>query len=199
MVTFTWIDVVLVLFILWSVATGLRAGLARVVVGFVALIVAFMAGFWSYRLVANELTSWVSNTTLADFFGFIIVFVGVLILGAIVSAALSRIFDWVGLSWLNRLLGGVAGFARGVILVAALLDVVIAFMPSPTPEAFQHSVVVPYVSNVSSWLIGLAPHALREAFDQELDNLRRLWSTPSQKNTQTAQGFPLPTVDNRDC
>ena len=197
--TLTWIDVVLILFVLWSIATGLRAGLARVVVGFVALIVALMAGFWSYRLVADQLRPWISNSTLANFFGFIIVFVGVLIVGALVAAVLSKIFDWVGLSWLNRLLGGVAGFARGVILVAALLDVVIAFMPSPTPEAFQHSVVVPYISNVSAWLIGLAPHALREAFDQELDNLRRLWSSPSHKNTQTAQGFSTPRVHNRDC
>jgi membrane protein required for colicin V production len=179
----TWIDVALILIILWSVATGLRAGLARVVVGFVAAIAAFIAGSWFYRLVAAKLSPWIGDTTLANFAGFIVVFIGVLIIGSIVGAILSKIFAWIGLSWINRILGGAAGFVRGILLIAALLDVVIAFAPSPTPEVLQHSLVVPYVSNVSAWLISLAPMSLRQAFDEELDNLRRYWTSHPQQNS----------------
>jgi membrane protein required for colicin V production len=185
MVTITWIDVVLVLIILWSVAAGLRAGLARVVVGFVAAIAAFLTGFWCYRLVAQKLAPWIPEAGLANFAGFIIVFVGILLLGSIFATILSKVFEWVGLSWINRLLGGAAGFIRGILLIAALADVLIAFAPSPTPEMLQHSLVVPYITNVAGWLVDLAPRALKDAFDQQLENLRQYWANPSGSRTQT--------------
>lgn len=199
MVTVTWVDIVLVLVILWSVATGIRSGLARVVVGFVAAIAALLAGFWFYRLVAVKLAPWIVQTSLANFAGFIIVFVGILILGSIVGRILSSIFEWVGLSWLNRALGGVAGFCRGVLLISVLVDVLVAFAPSPTPEVLQHSAVVPYVSSVSGFLIGLAPLNLRTAFEQEMDHLRRYWSQPDNNKTQIASAAFDASVENRLC
>lgn len=184
MMTFTWVDIALILVILWSVATGLRAGLARVVVGFVATIAAFLVGFWCYRMVAVKLGPWIKDTSLANFVGFFIIFFAVLIFGSLVATMLSKLFDWVGLSWFNRLLGGAAGFFRGVVLIAALVDILVAFAPSPTPEMLQRSVVVPYVSDVAGWLVDLAPRALKDAFDQQMENLRQYWNTPSGKHTQ---------------
>jgi len=185
MVTITWIDIALLLIIFWSVATGVRAGLARVVVGFVATIAAFLTGFWCYRLVADKLGPYIANASIANFLGFVIVFVAVLMLGSLIATILSKLFAWIGLSWFNRMLGGLAGLVRGILLMAVLVDVLIAFAPSPTPEMLQHSVVVPYVTSAAGWLVDLAPRALKDAFDQQLENLRQYWSHPSGSHTQT--------------
>jgi membrane protein required for colicin V production len=186
MATITWVDVALVLIILWSVAVGVRAGLARVTVGFFATILAFLVGFWFYPMVAAKLGPWIANKMLANFLGFIILFICILVLGSIVATILSKLFAWVGLSWFNRLLGGAAGFVRGVLLIAVLVDVLVAFAPSPTPDVLQHSIVVPYVSSVAGWLVDLAPHSLKDAFDQEMENLRRYWANPQDKGTRAA-------------
>jgi membrane protein required for colicin V production len=185
MLTITWVDIALLLIILWSVVTGIRAGLARVVVGFVATIAAFLAGFWCYRLVAVKLAPWIADSTLANFAGFFLIFFGVLVIGALIGALLSKLFAWVGLSWVNRILGGAAGLFRGILLTAAIVDVAVAFAPSPTPQILEHSLVVPYISEVSAWLIDLAPRALKDSFDQQLQNLRQYWASPSGKHTQT--------------
>ncbi|HZS54324.1 MAG TPA: CvpA family protein [Bryobacteraceae bacterium] len=182
----TWVDIALILVVLWSVAAGLRSGLARVVVGFVAVIAAFLGGFWFYRLVAIKLTPWISDTTVANFVGFFVIFLGVLILGSLIAAVLSKLFAWVGLSWFNRLLGGAAGFFRGVLLIAALVDVLVAFAPSPTPEMLERSVVVPYISSIAGWLVDLAPRTLKDSFDQQMQNLRQHWGNPPNKHAQTA-------------
>ncbi|SRR5579884_1453731 len=186
MLTITWVDIALILIILWSIATGLRAGLARVLVGFVAVIAAFLAGFWCYRLIAIKLSPWIANARVADFAGFFIVFIAIMLLGSLVAAILSKLFEWVGLSWLNRLLGGAAGFFRGVLLIAVVVDMLVAFAPSPTPKVLEHSIVVPYVSDVAGWLVDLAPRALKDAFDQQMENLRQFWAHPSGKPTQAA-------------
>lgn len=184
MVTFTWVDVALILIILWSVAVGVRAGLARVMVGFFATIAALLIGFWFYPLVAVKLSPWIADKTLANFFGFIILFVGVLLVGSLIATVLSKLFEWVGLSWFNRALGGAAGFIRGILIVAVMVDVLVAFAPSPTPEMLQHSVVVPYVSSVAAWLVDMAPHSLKAAFDQEMENLKQYWRNENPKGTQ---------------
>jgi membrane protein required for colicin V production len=184
MVSFTWFDIVLAIIILWSAVAGLRAGLARVVVGLIATIVGLVAGFWCYRMVAVKLMPWVGTPIVANVLGFSIIFVGVLIVGALISALLSRLFRWIGLSWFNHLLGGVAGFLRGALIIAALVDVVIAFSPSPMPEALARSRLLPYAGEIASWLVDVAPRELKESFTDQMQNLRRFWAKPPDGRSQ---------------
>jgi membrane protein required for colicin V production len=181
---FNWFDILLIVIMLWSTLTGLRAGLARVIVGFVAAIFGLLAGFWFYRLMAAKLIPWVKTVTAADILGFLIIFVGVLILGSLVSSLLSRLFNWIGLSWFNRFLGGIAGLLRGALVIAALVDVLVAFSPSPTPTFLNNSRVLPYTTQISSWVVGLAPRELRDAFTEQMDNLKQFWTPPKDGHSQ---------------
>ncbi|MGI8961243.1 MAG: CvpA family protein [Bryobacteraceae bacterium] len=179
-----WFDIVLILIVIWSALTGLRAGLARVVVGFIATVLGLLAGFWFYRLLAAKLVPWVKTVTAADILGFLVIFVGALIIGAVISALLSRLFNWVGLSWFNHVLGGIAGLLRGALIIAALSDVLVAFSPSPTPFFIINSQVLPYTVQVSSWLVDLAPRELRDAFTEQMENLKQFWAPPKDRPTQ---------------
>ncbi len=182
--SFNWFDIVLILIMLWSVLSGLRAGLARVVIGFIATVVGLLAGFWFYRLMAAKLIPWVKTVTAADILGFLIIFVGVLILGSIISGLLSRLFNWIGLSGFNHFLGGIAGLFRGALIIAALVDVLVAFSPSPTPLFLNNSRVLPYTIQISSWVVDVAPRELRDAFTEQMDNLKQLWAPPKDHHSQ---------------
>lgn len=182
MVVLNWLDISLVLVILWSAFSGLRAGLARVVIGLLATVVGLVAGFWCYRLIAVKLLPWVKTETVANILGFLLILSGALVLGALIASLLSRIFKWIGLSWFNHLLGGLAGVLRGALIISALLDFFVAFSPSPTPAVLEHSQVLPYVSQLSGWLVDLAPRELKDAFTEQIQNLRQIWSKPSRKN-----------------
>ncbi len=175
-----WFDILLAVIFVWSAVAGLRSGLARVVVGLIATVVGLMAGFWCYRMVATKISPWVGTETVANILGFLIIFVGVLIVGALIAALLSSIFKWIGLSWFNHLLGGLAGFLRGAVVIAALVDIAVAFSPSPMPAVLSQSRVLPYASGISLWLADLAPRELKDAFTQQLENLRQFWIKPSQ-------------------
>jgi membrane protein required for colicin V production len=183
---FNWFDVLLVLIILWSALMGIRAGLARVVVGFIATVVGLFAGFWFYRMVAAQLSPWVPAATFANVLGFLIIFAGALILGSVVSSILGRVFKWFGLSWFDHFLGGVAGFLRGALVVAAVVDMTVAFSPSPAPEILEHSQVLPYASEVSTWLLNMAPRELRDAFTEQMDNLKQFWAKPPDNKSRAA-------------
>ena len=182
MLVLNWLDISLVVVILWSALSGLRAGLARVVIGLVATLLGLVAGFWCYRLLAAKLLPWVKTETVANILGFVLILSGTLILGSLIASLLSRLFKWIGLSWFNHLLGGVAGILRGALIISALLDFFVAFSPSPTPAVLERSQVLPYVSRLSGWLVDLAPRELKDAFTQQIQNLREIWSKPPEKN-----------------
>src|SRR3978361_1680795 len=102
MLFLNWLDIALVLVILWSALSGLRAGLARVVIGLAATLIGLVSGFWCYRLVAAKLLPWVKTDTLANILGFLLILSGVLILGTLIASMLSSVFKWIGLSWFNH-------------------------------------------------------------------------------------------------
>ena len=180
MAHFNWFDVVLVMILVASVVSGLRAGFARVVIGLLATIVGFIAGFWCYRIVAEKILPYVHTPTIANVLGFFIIFLAVVILGAIIGAVMSRLFRWFGLSWINHLLGGFAGALRGILTIAILIAVLIAFTPSPPPRFLDNSSLLPYATQISVWLASVAPRELKDAFDQQLENIKQFW-TPQER------------------
>jgi membrane protein required for colicin V production len=107
-----------------------------------------------------------------------------MILGSLIAAMLSRLFRWIGLSWFNHLLGGVAGFLRGALVIAALLDILVAYSPSPMPAFLENSRVLPYAGEISWWLVDLAPRELKDAFTEQMQNLKQLWHRARERGQQ---------------
>ena len=60
----------------------------------------------------------------------------------------------------------------------------VAFSPSPTPAFLGNSRVLPYTLEISSWLADLAPRELRDAFTEQMDNLKQLWAPPKDHHSQ---------------
>jgi membrane protein required for colicin V production len=171
-----WIDLVLVLVIGSSVLAGFAAGFARVGVGFAAMIVGMLCGFWFYGIVAADVIDYVSSRAIANLIGFFVILAGVLILGAIVGRILAKFFKWVGLSWLDRLLGGAFGVVRGFVIAAAMVTVLLAFAPSPPPPSVVGSKLLPYVIDVSDVLAALTPREIKDQFYATQDKLKSVWS-----------------------
>ncbi len=178
---FNWFDVMLALIVVLSMMTGLKSGFARVVVSLLATVVGLLLGFWCYRIVAAKLSALVRTPALADICGFLIIFFGILILGALFAALLANLFRWIGLSWFDHFLGGVAGFARGILMVAGLAAILVAFVPSPVPSFIANSRMLPYASQVAAALAEMAPRDLKDSFFQEWQNLKQFWSNQQKQ------------------
>jgi membrane protein required for colicin V production len=171
-----WIDLLLLVVIGASVLAGFAAGFARVGVGFAAMIVGLFCGFWFYGIVAAYVLDYVSSRAIANLVGFFVIFSGVLIVGAIVGRVLAKFFKWVGLSWLDRLLGGAFGLVRGLVIAAGIVTVLLAFSPSPPPGSVVDSKLMPYVISVSGIFAALTPREIKEAFSATKDKVMADWS-----------------------
>lgn len=171
-----WIDLVLAIVIASSILAGFAAGFARVGVGFAAMLVGMFGGFWFYGIPAAYVMDYVNSRAMANLIGFFAILMAVLVIGAIVGAILARLFKWVGLSWLDRLLGGAFGIVRGFVIAAAMATVLLAFSPSPPPRSVVESRFLPYVLSVSNVLAAMTPREIKESFYATKDKVKAMWS-----------------------
>jgi membrane protein required for colicin V production len=176
-----WIDILVLLVIGLSVLSGLMAGFARVGVGFIATILGIFFGFWCYGVAAAYVLDYVSSKAIANLVGFFAIFIGIVLIGAVVGRLLAKFFKWAGLSWFDRILGGAFGLVRGIVMAAALVTVLLAFAPQPPPRSVVESKTMPYVIDASNIMAALTPREVKEAFQETKEKVKKIWSEQNAK------------------
>jgi len=177
-----WLDVLLLLILAASVVTSFSTGLAREVVGLFSMIAALVLAIWFYGTAGSFLRPYVSAPGIANFCGFLIVFCGVLILGALIGKLLSRMMKVAGLSFVDRLLGAGFGAVRGLLVSIALVLALLAFTPGKSPpNAVVHSRVAPYVIDAARVVAAVAPHELKDGFRKSYEQVKSIWGTALKK------------------
>lgn len=171
----SWLDIVVVVIVGYSMFTGFSGGFARVGVGFAATVLGIICGFWFYGIAAAHVADYVSSRGVANLIGFLLVFGVFVLAGAIVGRILASIFKWVGLSWLDRVLGAAFGFVRGAVIAVALVTVILAFAPVPPPPSIVQSKTLPYVIDTSSVLAAVTPHEVKDAFRETKEKVKKMW------------------------
>jgi membrane protein required for colicin V production len=178
------LDLLFALIVASSVAAGFAAGFARVGIGFFAAILGVVFGFWFYGIPAGWVHHYLRSTAASNLIGFLLVFWAFLLAGALLAKMFSKLFKWTGLSWLDRLLGGVFGLVRGALIAVAIVAVLLAFTPKPMPNWMVRSQVLPYAMEASNTIAALAPNAIKNAFRESMYELRRLWAEQFQKSRE---------------
>jgi len=171
----SWLDIVVVVIVGYSVIAGFSGGFARVGVGFAATVLGIICGFWFYGIAAAHVADYVSSRGVANLIGFLLVFGAFVLAGALVGRILANLFKWVGLSWLDRLLGAAFGFVRGAVIAVALVTVILAFAPVPPPASIVQSKTLPYVIDTSSVLAAVTPHEVKDAFRETKEKVKKMW------------------------
>jgi membrane protein required for colicin V production len=187
-----WVDYSIVSVFAVSIMAGLMRGLVREVISIVSWFAAVVvASMFSSRLAATFTSDPSVQSALTDastsmgvnaaqpvsYFAigisFVILFVGTLIIGSLINYFLSRAAEFQGISFVNRALGAVFGFARGF-----LLNLVIMFLIQLSPlgqQAFwKQSQFVQSFQPAIVWLANVVQPGLegiKAKMDQTLQNV----------------------------
>ncbi len=121
-----WLDIVILIVLAVSVIGGIKNGLIKSLFGLLGLIVGVVLAGRFYIALADYLT-FISDANIARIAAFIIIFIAVGLIAALLGVIFTRIVSVITLGWINRLLGGVFGLFMGAVSVAALLVVLVKF------------------------------------------------------------------------
>lgn len=171
-----WLDVVLGLTLCSSIVFGAMKGFARTVVGITATLAAFFLAVWFYGSAGSIFTEYVSSKSVANFLGFVTVFLLVILTGAVIGRLMAMAFQWAGIGWLDRTLGACFGLLRGLLVSVAIVMILTAFSLHPPPRSVVDSQIAPYVLEASRIFSRVAPHELTEGFQRSYEMVHQAWS-----------------------
>jgi membrane protein required for colicin V production len=161
-----WADWAIVIVLTLSSVISLARGFIKEALSLVIWIVALVvANVFSNRL-EFLLTDAISTPSLRAITAFILIFIAVLLIGALINFCIGLIVKATGLSGTDRLLGTVFGFVRGVFIIMIFLIYVPKYVPIKDDPWFQQSNLIPYFSpygpavqnataSVTRWVLSL--------------------------------------------
>ena len=117
-----WLDIIILVILAVTAVGGFLKGLIKTVFSLVGLIVGIILAGRFYILLADRLT-FISSEDIARIVAFILIFLIVLIIAALLGFFFTRLFSAILLGWLNRLGGAAFGVILGSIFIAAILAV----------------------------------------------------------------------------
>jgi membrane protein required for colicin V production len=180
-----WFDYLLAAILVASVVQGFWHGFTRLALSLAATIVGLMAGLWFYGVVGGFYADFVKSLPLANFLGFITIFLAVRIAGALLGWLLSKIFKAAGLSWLDRLLGGAFGALRTALIGTGLVLILAAFPFKPVSDSVAQSRSAPYLLEGAQFFAAMAPKEFKDAFQKSYQELQELWKKTVQPLQKT--------------
>lgn len=184
-----WLDFLLLLILGASVFTSFRKGFSREIIGLAAVVAALLLGSWFYGMAGAFFEPHLSSPAAAHLAGFLTVFCGVLLLGAVISAIVGKFLKITGLSVFDHLLGAGFGLARGVLIAVALILALMAFSPGGRPPAsVVHSRTAPYVVDAARVVASIAPHEVREGFRRTYGQVKTAWEKTVEDGVRKLPG-----------
>lgn len=197
-----WVDYIIIALFFFSVLSGLSRGFIKEILAIVVLAAAFVlatmfattlaqsfTGTNTAQEVVSQATSTVGAGTAAASvsyaaigLSFGLIFLATIIIGSIIGFFINLALSIGGLGFGNRVLGGIFGFGRGLVLALVLIFVLQLTVVSNQPW-WQESLLVQKYQPAVAWLGNLvSPNLanLKEKFDEALQKLQ----TEKQNATQ---------------
>jgi len=171
MAHWNWLDWVLAITVFASVVTALLKGFVAELVTLASVIAGLIIAAAGYERVAPLLKSFTHSRGAALGISFLLLFIGILLIGAVVSVIARKLVRKAELQWFDRFLGAVFGLVRGLLVDCVLLLVLMAF--AIEQGAVQKSTLAPYIT-AGSRVIALAmPVEMRNDFRTGFEKFKK--------------------------
>ena len=146
-----WVDWFILVVLAASILLSLWRGFAREAISLAAWVAAFLLANIFVDELASLLASWIKNVTGRYVAAYALLFVGTLMLGGVLGMLAAQLMKVTGLSVLDRVLGTVFGFARGVILILVIAFVIRALIPPKDLQWLHQSQLMPHLDMLLQW------------------------------------------------
>lgn len=149
---FSYLDIFLAIPLLWGIVRGLMVGFVRSLSIFIGLILGIYLSYIYAPELSPQIGEWftiTANQCLS--LAYVIIFISVMIMVAILARILDKFLHIILLGWLNKLLGAIFGFFKWAIILSFFI-MVIEYANSKfeflSPEKKSESILYTPIKNV---------------------------------------------------
>jgi membrane protein required for colicin V production len=148
---FTAVDWVIITVLAVSSVLSLWRGFVREAISLAGWVAAFLIANLFVDQMASVLAGTIENITGRYVAAYAILFVATLIASTAVAYVAGLLVKVTGLTLLDRLLGTVFGFARGIIIILVCVFVLRQLVAPPDLVWLDQSVLMPHVDMLAQW------------------------------------------------
>ncbi len=159
-----WVDYVILGIVLLSAAISLIRGFVKEALSLAGWLLAFWVAMTFTKRLAPMLEGHVQTPSVRSIIAFAILFVGTLIIAAVINHFASLAIKKTGLTGTDRLIGAVFGLARGIALVAVLILLGTIANLDQDPW-WKESRLIPYVQPMAGWVKHFLPKNVSAQID----------------------------------
>lgn len=186
-----YLDYIIIAFVAVFTFKGLFRGLIFEVVGFLAVILAFILA----TKYMSDAAKWVDDflnvsPTVATILGFLLIFFAVILIFQVVAHFLHKVVQYSFLGWLEKLAGGMVGFLKGAVAIS-LIILLISFIPLSEqliPGQNQSKLFTPtrnFAPKIFNFMMKFIPHS-KSFYDEVVESIENL---PKSKIGQHTHAF----------
>ena len=140
--------------LVWLVSSGygIARGFAREALSIIGWVSAFLLANVLADSVSDLASNLIDEPTTRYLLGWVLTFIAVLLMFGVIAAFLSKQMRQPGFNIGNRLLGGIFGLLRGVIIVAAISILLRVALPDSNEGLLDSAVLMEPVEWVAEWI-----------------------------------------------
>ena len=173
--------------ILLSILLSATQGFLYEIFSLAGVVLGYLGAVWGYHQLSGVFRPYVNATQYADIAAFLTIFFAVLIFAGMAGRLARWVIKEVGLSWVDRMLGGVFGLVRGVAIVTVGVLAIAAF--APDSQALARSSMGGYFLVAARTATWVAPYELRarvRSGAQAINNLQAKLDLHGESDKKTA-------------
>jgi membrane protein required for colicin V production len=169
----SFLDILFAVIFLVSIVFAVLKGLAREIISLAAMIGGFVLAIFFYRIPAGMFKDFSKTDAIANLIGFVIIFFGCILIGAVAAFLINRFIKAASLKWVDRLLGGVFGLLRGWLIASILVVALIAF---PIRDDFlARSILAPFLLSGAKLAVYCVPQTMKDQFNEQYLKVVGAW------------------------
>ena len=161
------VDIVILAVMAISLVFGLFRGLLRELLSLVSWVLAFWIAYRYSANVAEIIDRALQNPTLSQAVSAVLVFVIALVALMVLTSLIAKVFKATGLAGIDRILGGLFGLGRGVVILLVAL-ILASHTGAVEQDWYNASAMIPMFDRALDWMAAYAPAEALEGFGAEL-------------------------------
>lgn len=159
---FNFLDIIFIIITFASILIGILRGFVKEILSIIFLILAVVLSILFYKEAGLFFSGFINNSEIANFTGFIAVFISILTGGYLITFFLRKIIIIGPIKSIDRLLGALFGFLRSALICSIILFGILAF-PGDKKGIVSNSQFAPQVFKVIKVIMGFIPENFKKA------------------------------------
>ncbi len=181
---FNFIDVAIAVIILITALIGFMRGLVWMAIFLATWTAAILLAIKYKDALAVELPIKLSNDLMQTGLAGLLIFLAVLMAGAIINYLLNRVINAIGLGAFDRVLGAGLGILLGGFAIT-LMIMLLSITELPDQELWKQSKFIPRFQEAAEYIRTLVPEDVNKIIDENLDIGSSSSSDSSSEKTET--------------